>query len=134
MFNRQMMDPTYMWFGSSGDGIAQYAYNGLKTISDRWTPDNPSTVHPSSFYGWSRYGYGDWFYQKAWFIRLQNITLGYTLPTTVMKKVFSSFRIYADVNNVYVFTPYTGLDPETDSYTAAYPNARTFTLGLDIKF
>lgn len=134
MFNRSMMDPTYMAFGASADGIAQYGYNGLRTLNDRWTPDNPSTVHPSSFYGWSRYGYGDWFYQDAWFIRLQNITLGYTLPSSVMKKVFSSFRIYADVNNVYVFSPYTGLDPETDAYAAAYPNARTFTLGLDIKF
>lgn len=134
MFDRNMMDPTYMAYGASADGIAQYAYNGLRIVNKRWTPDNPSTVYPSSFYGWSRYGYGDWFYQKAWFIRLQNITLGYTLPASVMKKVFSSFRIYADVNNVYVFTPYTGLDPETDSYTAAYPNARTFTLGLDIKF
>ena len=134
MFDRVMMDPTYMAYGASADGIAQYAYNGLRDVNNRWTPDNPSTVHPSSFYGWSRYGYGDWFYQKAWFIRLQNIRLGYTLPSSVMKKVFSSFRIYADVNNVHVFTPYTGLDPETDSYTAAYPNARTFTLGLDVKF
>ena len=134
MFDRVMMDPTYMAYGASADGIAQYAYNGLRAVNDRWTPENPSTENPSSFYGWSRYGYGDWFYQKAWFVRLQNITLGYTLPSDVMKKVFSSFRIYADVNNVYVFTPYTGLDPETDSYTAAYPNARTFTLGLDIKF
>lgn len=134
MFDRVMMDPTYMAYGASADGIAQYAYNGLRTVKDRWTPDNPSTVHPSSFYGWSRYGYGDWFYQKAWFIRLQNIKLGYTLPSSMLKKVFSSFRIYADVNNVYVFTPYTGLDPETDSYTAAYPNARTYTFGLDIKF
>ncbi|HEY3371587.1 MAG TPA: TonB-dependent receptor [Prolixibacteraceae bacterium] len=134
MFDRNMMDPTYMAFGASADGIAQYGYNGLRILNKRWTPDNPSTVYPSSFYGWSQYGYGDWFYQKAWFVRLQNITLGYTLPTKVMRKVFSSFRIYADVNNVYVFSPYTGLDPETDSYAAAYPNARTYTLGLDIKF
>lgn len=134
MFDRNMMDPTYMSFGASADGIAQYGYNGLRILNKRWTPDNPSTVYPSSFYGWSRYGYGDWFYQDAWFIRLQNITLGYTLPSNVMRKVFSSFRVYMDVNNVLVISPYTGLDPETDSYAAAYPNARTFTLGLDIKF
>lgn len=135
MFDRDMMDPTYMAYGASADGIAQYGYNGLRILNKRWTPDNPSSVYPSSFFSWSRYGYGDWFYQKAWFIRLQNITLGYTLPATkTLKKIFSSFRVYCDVNNVFVISPYTGLDPETDSYTAAYPNARTYTIGLDIKF
>lgn len=135
MFNRDMMDPTYMAYGASADGIAQYGYNGLRVLDKRWTPDNPSTVYPSSFFGWSRYGYGDWFYQKAWFIRLQNITLGYTFPNSpIFNKVFSSLRVYLDVNNVFVISPYTGLDPETDSYTAAYPNSRTFTLGLNVKF
>lgn len=134
MFDRQMMDPTSMAFGVSADGIAQYGYNGLRKLTTRWTPDNPSTTQPSSFYGWSRYGYGDWFFENAWFIRLQNISLGYTLPATVKSKVFSSFRLYFDMNNLYVFTPYKGLDPETDAYAAAYPNARTFTFGLDVKF
>jgi TonB-linked SusC/RagA family outer membrane protein len=135
MFNRIMMDPTNMAFGVSADGIAQYGYNGLRTLKNRWTPDNPSTTQPSSFFGWSRYGYGDWFFQKAWFVRLQSVTLGYTLPTaTLPKKVFSSLRVYFDVNNVLVITPYSGLDPETDAYAAAYPNARTFTFGIDVKF
>jgi hypothetical protein len=135
MFNRIMMDPTNMAFGVSADGIAQYGYNGLRTLKTRWTPNNPSTTQPSSFFGWSRYGYGDWFFDKAWFIRLQNVTLGYTLPTSQSKnKVFSSLRVYFDVNNIFVITPYSGLDPETDAYAAAYPNARTFTFGLDIKF
>ncbi|MFA6580447.1 MAG: TonB-dependent receptor [Paludibacter sp.] len=135
LFDRVMMDPTYMAYGSTADGISQYGYNGLRILDKRWMPDNPSTIYPSSFYGWSNYGYGDWFYQKAWFIRLQNITLGYTLPEIpVLKKIFSSFRVYVDFNNVFVITPYTGLDPETDAYAAAYPNARTFTFGLDVKF
>jgi TonB-linked SusC/RagA family outer membrane protein len=134
MFDRQMMDPTNMAFGVSADGIAQYGYNGLRSLENRWTPDNPSTTQPSSFFGWSRYGYGDWFYENAWFIRVQNISLGYTLSRSQARKTFSSFHIYFDVNNVLVFTPYKGLDPETDAYAAAYPNARTYTLGLDIKF
>ncbi|MDR1585684.1 MAG: TonB-dependent receptor [Prevotellaceae bacterium] len=135
MFNRRMMDPTYMAYGASADGIAQYGYNGLKIVQERWMPDKPSTTVPSSFYGWSRYGYGDWFYQDAWYIRLQSISLGYTLPIKgELKKVFSSVRIFGDANNLYVFTPYKGLDPETDAYAAAYPNARTYTIGIDVKF
>jgi TonB-linked SusC/RagA family outer membrane protein len=135
MFDRRMMDPTFMTYGASADGIAQYAYNGLRTVQERWMPDKPSTVRPSSFYGWSRYGYGDWFYQDAWYIRLQSISLGYNLPIKGgLEKVFNGLRLYADVNNVFVITPYTGLDPETDAYTAPYPNARTFTVGIDITF
>jgi len=135
LFDRVMMDPTYMAYGSTADGISQYGYNGLRILDKRWMPDKPSTIYPSSFYGWSNYGYGDWFYQKAWFVRLQNITLGYTLPAIpALKNIISSFRVYVDVNNVFVITPYTGLDPETDAYAAAYPNARTFTFGIDVKF
>jgi TonB-linked SusC/RagA family outer membrane protein len=135
MFGRSMEDPTFIEYGASADGIAQYSYNGLRTLNNRWTPDNPSTTQPSSFYRWSNYGAGDWFYQNAWFLRFQSLSIGYTLPKiAALNKVFASVRIYADVNNLLVITPYTGLDPETDVYTAAYPNARTFTVGLDIKF
>jgi len=135
MLDRRMMDPTFMAYGASADGIAQYGYNGLRIVKKRWMPDLPSTVNPSSFYGWSRYGAGDWFYQDAWYIRLQSISVGYNVPIKRgMEKVFSGLRLFADVNNLFVITPYKGLDPETDGYAAAYPNARTFTVGLDIKF
>ncbi|MDR2361407.1 MAG: TonB-dependent receptor [Prevotellaceae bacterium] len=135
LFGRSMEDPTFIALGASADGIAQYGYNGLRTLKDRWTPDNPSTTQPSSFYRWSQYGAGDWFYQPAWFLRLQNVAIGYTLPKiTALGNVAPVVRIYLDANNLFILTPYKGLDPETDVYTAAYPNARTFTIGLDVKF
>ena len=130
-----MQDPTRMAYGASAWGMAQYGYNGLHSLDDRWMPDNPSTTNPSSFYTDGTYGAGDWFYEDAWYIRLQNITLGYTVPSTATtRKIFQNMRFHIDVNNVCLFTPYGGLDPETDSYAAAYPNARTFTFGVDIKF
>jgi len=135
LFDRIMQDPTYMDFGSTAEPIAQYGYNGLRILDKIWTPYNPSTKYPSSFYTHSKDGYGNWFYQQAWFIRLQSITIGYTFPMTpALKRICSSLRVYLDANNLYCFTPYTGLDPETDVYSAAYPNARTFTAGLSIKF
>ncbi|MDR0863840.1 MAG: SusC/RagA family TonB-linked outer membrane protein [Candidatus Symbiothrix sp.] len=134
MFDRVMEDPTRMAYGLSSDGISQYNYNALRSIKKRWMPNDPSTVNPSSYYGWSTYGYGDYFYEKAWFIRLQNISLGYTVSNGLLSKVISDARIHLDINNVLVITPYSGLDPETDGYAAAYPNARTFTLGFDLKF
>lgn len=137
MFDRLMQDPTAMTYGISGDGIARYGYNALRSIKNRWTWDNPSTKHPSTFNGWENtYGSGDWFLQKAWFIRAQNITLGYNVPNSFLQKTkyISSLRLYASINNAFIITPYEGLDPETDYYTAAYPNARTFTMGINVSF
>jgi TonB-linked SusC/RagA family outer membrane protein len=134
MFGRQMSDPNYTAYGVSAEGIYTYGYNGLRTVKDRWTPEKPSTTHPGSYYGWSPYGQGDFFLQKAWFIRMQNITFGYNLPKKWVGKVLSQANVHIDAQNLFVITPYTGVDPETDSYTAAYPYVRTFTLGLNIIF
>lgn len=134
MFGRHLADPNYTSYGVGAEGIYTYGYNGLRTVKDRWTPDKPSTSNPSSYYGWSPYGSGDFFLQKAWFIRLQNISLGYKLPQKWFGGVFQNAQIHFDAQNLFVITPYTGVDPETDSYTAAYPNVKTYTLGLNITF
>lgn len=134
MFGRQLVDPNYTEYGVSAEGIYTYGYNALRTVKDRWTPSNPSTTHPSSYYGWSDQGAGDFFYQNAWFIRLQNISLGYKLPSNWFGKVLQEARFHVDAQNLFVITPYTGVDPETDSYTAAYPNVRTITIGLNVNF
>ncbi|SHG27605.1 TonB-linked outer membrane protein, SusC/RagA family [Flavobacterium fluvii] len=82
------------------------------------------------------------------FIRLNNVTLGYTLPSDVSNKVgMQNFRIYATVINAWLWTKYTGYDPEVDAGNGrngtyptpgmdfgAYPKARTFTLGVNVKF
>jgi len=134
MFGRRLADPNYTAYGVSAEGIYTYGYNALRTVKDRWTPTNPSTTHPSSYYGWSPYGSGDFFLQKAWFIRLQNVSLGYKLPQKWFGGVFHEAQVHFDAQNLFLITPYTGIDPETDSYTAAYPNVKTFTMGLNITF
>lgn len=137
MFDRITQDPTEMAFGIAGGGIATNSYNALRSVSDRWRPDAPSTTRPSSFYETGHnYTAGDFFYQKAWFIRLQNISVGYTLPKSLIArtKVLSNVRFSFSANNLFVITPYKGLDPETDAYAAAYPNARTFSFGVDVSF
>ena len=44
------------------------------------------------------------------------------------------FEELATANNLFCITPYKGLDPETDYYTAAYPNAQTYSLGVNVTF
>jgi hypothetical protein len=80
----------------------------------------------------SNYGYGNYFLKKVSYLRCRNITLGYTIPLS--KKIVQRARVYVDVNNPFVWTNWTGLDPETDRNSFAYPNIRSFTLGVDITF
>lgn len=138
MFDRKIENPTMAAYGinclgSIGGG------NGLRTNLERWTPTNPSTKYPSAFFGFGRgnyYTWGDFFYQDAWFIRLQNVSLSYQVPRTWLSRIgfISALRLHASANNLFVITPYDGLDPETDAYAAAYPNARTYSFGVNISF
>jgi TonB-linked SusC/RagA family outer membrane protein len=107
-------------------------YNMPVSMKDCWTHDYQTTTQPSFFQVDYRSYIGDYYNSNSWFVRCRNITLGYTIP--VNKNVLSLIRVYADVNNPFVITPYKGLDPETDNSTYAYPNSRTFSLGLDITF
>lgn len=125
MFGRQLENQTYVEYGYSNTGT-------LRTVLDRWTPNNPSTIHPGSFA--SRYGNGDFFLQNGWFMRLQNLSLSYNIPTSGFKGMISKAQVMLNANNLLVLTPYNGLDPETDSYTAAYPNVRSYSLQLNLSF
>ena len=109
-------------------------YNMPTSVKDVWSSDNQTGTQPGFFQSESSYGVGDYFLKKSWFVRCRNITLGYTIPTSVLRGVLSNVRVYADVNNPFVISPYKGLDLETDNSVFAYPNVRSFTIGVDITF
>lgn len=134
MFGRQIIDPTDVALGVSADGVWQNGRNALRSIYNRWTPDNPTNSRPASHYGYTQYSSGDFFLQDAWFIRLQNLSLAYNLPSKWMGKLLNSATVRLDAQNLFVITPYNGVDPETDAYVAAYPNVKTYTIGIDLKF
>lgn len=116
--------------------IAYGPYEGTNTspyFNDRFTFNNTTSAIPAFTQNTSSsLGYADYFMEKAWFIRLDNITLGYTLPKSITKKVLQSVRFYASMKNILTLTPYKGYDPEYDVYT--YPSTSSFTVGVDIKF
>lgn len=74
--------------------------------------------------------------QDASFVRFRNLTIGYTLPTSVVSKLkyLSSVRIFAQGQNLYTWTKWTGFDPEDSNNIATfeYPTPRTFTFGLSV--
>ena len=112
-----------------------YPYNTITDIKDVWSSDNPEGIYPglsqsSNPYQRKQSGAGkpisrriDFWLMDAGFVRLKNITLGYSLPQAWLSKIrLSSIRIYADVQNLYVFTKYKGIDPELDDVNP-YPQA-----------
>jgi TonB-linked SusC/RagA family outer membrane protein len=115
-------------------GSAPY-YNASTNAQNLWRHDNQGAAMPSLITNSTIPGTTDFYYKKINYIRCRNITLGYTIP--VSTKILNSIRVYADVNNPFVITNWTGVDPETDFATDknyAYPNVTSFSLGVDITF
>ena len=88
----------------------------------------------------------DYAVEDASFLRLQNLTIGYTLPKKLVQKAFlSNVRIYFTGYNLFCFTKYSGYDPEVDTSSknnpmcpgidyAAYPKSRSFVGGINVTF
>lgn len=72
--------------------------------------------------------------ENASFVRVQNITLGYNMDGKILKSYFKKIRVYLNVTNPFLFTGYTGIDPEYSSTVSKYPSQKTYTVGLNLEF
>ena len=115
----------------------------LITDQDALAAANANTTLWSPYM--SKFVFTDWAVEDGSFLRLNTLTLGYTLPGNLTKKAFiSSCRFYVTGYNVYCWNHYSGFDPEVDTrrnvpYTpgvdyAAYPRSRQLILGLNLTF
>lgn len=105
--------------------------NGVKV--DYWTPTNPTNAFPRPTADLETLDYIKTLgYDKADFLRVRNITLGYTLPETWIKKVGAQkIRFYLSANNPLIFTNFTGIDPEgADGRTS--PSYSTWMFGVSL--
>jgi TonB-linked SusC/RagA family outer membrane protein len=134
MFGRHIIDQTDFAYGVTAVGVAQNGRNATTAIYNRWTPDNPTNTRPGSNFGYTQYGSGNFFMQEASFVRLQSVSLSYNLPKKWFGKYMQGAAIRLDGQNLFTITKYDGIDPETDAYAAAYPNVKTYTVGVDLKF
>ncbi|NDV81900.1 TonB-dependent receptor [Bacteroides sp. 51] len=125
------------WKNNDRKALVDYGtYQGINTITtfkDRFTYNNVNSTQPGFTQSTaSQWGYGNYFMEKAWFFRIDNISVGYTLPKSITKNIFQSVRFNAAVKNVALISPYKGHDPEYDIYM--YPSTSAFTFGIDFKF
>ena len=134
--------------------------NTLDVVKDRFTYINASgqrVTDPSELAKlnenaqiWTpvrvqRWWLHSWAIEDGSYLRLNNLTLGYTLPKNILDKVkISTLRVYGTVNNLATITNYSGYDPDVtarrqDPLTpgvdfAAYPRSRTWVFGLNVTF
>ncbi|GAB3943031.1 TonB-dependent receptor [Spirosoma harenae] len=124
--------------------------NQLAVMADRWkSPDNPGAglysraIRNDYAFGFSA-GTTKYLFDGS-FTRIRDVNLSYTFPSTVMSKLkLQALSVYADITNLYTFTKYPGYDPEGSTSGDnlarsgidffAYPNPRTYTLGLRVTF
>lgn len=126
----------------------------------RWTDIDPATgqmvTDPAQLQAlnagatmWSpfmdRFVFSDWAVEDGSFLRLNTLTLGYTMPEAISSKLgLRNFRVYATGYNVFLWTNYSGFDPEVSTrrstpYTpgvdySAYPRSRQIVFGLNVNF
>jgi TonB-linked SusC/RagA family outer membrane protein len=103
--------------------------NGIKV--DYWTPENASNTYPQPNAGTSPPGMANIGLQDASYWRLQNVTLGYSFPASLLSRIkLSDCRIYLTGQNLITETDYKAYSPEQDLY--AYPMTRNFIFGLKL--
>lgn len=109
-------------------------------VLDRWTPENPSTEHPS-FANYDRsLAVNSRVVEDASFLRLKNARLSYTFPSNVNLGGVSSLSVYGSAQNLFTITDYTGFNPDVSSLNDSnlrldyntYPLARIYTLGINV--
>ena len=131
----KQLDFSAFFNGAFGqDVLNTQAFNQPNNAPLRWTLDNPTNEYPSLRDG-RTLKFSDWWIEDGSYVRLQNVTVGYTLKPA--KKVIQSLRLYLNANNVYTFTKFKGYDPEvgTDGiYFGGYPRLSKWTIGLDLTF
>ena len=121
--------------------------NQLVEAANYWTEDRPNSDIPRPINSSSNPNIliSDRFVEKGDFLRIQNVTLGYTFSPEALEAIkMTKVRIYGTVQNLYTFTNYTGYDPEIGLFNqnpllngidnGRYPMPRTFSLGVNLEF
>ena len=121
--------------------LGNYVYNNVASGAgyfQRLTDRVTNNIHESAFIVdfTERQLRSDYYIEDASFLRLDNVSLGYNIPAG---GPFRSLRLSATVQNVFVLTGYSGLDPEIPQFSAGidnntYPVSRRFILGINANF
>ncbi|SDD71581.1 TonB-linked outer membrane protein, SusC/RagA family [Mucilaginibacter pineti] len=133
--NRTLLENMVNPFNQSIDVLNSWTHAGQKTNLPREVYGDPNGN--SSF--------STQYLESGTYVRLKNLTLGYTFPPAMLKKIgISSLRVYATGQNILTFSKYKGYDPEVNADPLSntgfgrdfgvYPPAKVYTLGINVQF
>jgi hypothetical protein len=153
-FNYKSFDVSVLFQGSQGNKLynalrqnletTSSSYNSAAIVADRWTPTNPSTTVPRAVET-SQIVLDSRYIEDASFLKLKNLTVGFTFPFKITQNKDSKLRIFLSAQNLLTFTKYKGLDPEASRYggdetnslyqgidLGAYPSSIGFNIGASV--
>ena len=123
-----------------------FSYNMYSEALNRWHGEGTSNSIPKMTTLRTNLNHrtSDLFVESGDFVKLKNVTLGYTLPKQLTKKMYiNNLRFFVSAENLFTITSYSGYSPEI-GYTdgnkqkgvdyAQYPQSRKFTFGLNLNF
>lgn len=114
--------------------------NQTTAVLNRWTGEGTSNLMPRAVYSDPNKNtrHSDRFIEDGSYLRLKNVTLGYSLPKSLLRQIaMNSVRIYLSAQNLFTLTSYSGFDPEVGLNgidNGVYPLTRTYSIGLNINF
>ncbi|MEL7119012.1 MAG: TonB-dependent receptor [Bacteroidota bacterium] len=118
-------------------------YNFETRFLDRWTGEGTSNFEPRVTNSGHNYIPSNRFIEDGSFLRLRNLTIGYTLPNSILQKTgLRNFRVYVGGTNLVTWTDYTGFQPEigggnpfaTGIDSGIFPINRAYTAGFNVSF
>ncbi|MBX2841102.1 MAG: TonB-dependent receptor [Flammeovirgaceae bacterium] len=117
-------------------------YNMLADVKNAWSSENTGSDIPILSVKDDNNNFGtesDWYLEDASYLRLKNLTIGYSLPSALTNKINAEkLRFYFTGTNLLTFTNYSGMDPEVIADRGIdmgrYPQAKSYILGLNLTF
>jgi TonB-linked SusC/RagA family outer membrane protein len=126
------------YYAQPGSGLENpdNIYQNNRYKWDYWTPENPNARYRRIGYFSPALGYPYSPYIQRSFIRLQNLTLSYRVPSALLKKAgINNFKVHVTGTNLLTLTDWDGWDPETGSGLGGdYPLLRTYSMGINFDF
>ena len=112
-------------------------------FANAWRADNPTNRYPSVNSTNPSTAVLDRYIEDGSFLRCSDITLGYTIPKSLVGKIgFQAINVFASVKNAFVITDYSGYDPEVNTFDGlrrgidmnSFPQSRSYIFGLSVTF
>jgi TonB-linked SusC/RagA family outer membrane protein len=120
--------------GGGGNGAGNFPGRAANFLdADWWTPENKSNTRSSLVY---TNPYGHFYYQNRDFVRIQEVSLSYDFPRSMLNRFkLSSLKAFVSGRNLYTFTDWQAMDPESGQGSrGAFPTPRTISAGLNLSF